>query len=280
MKGFAKILTIFLLLVLALLFYYLANTAVPLSEHLSKYYKESVGKAQPNIPQTLYPTKSSANNTRKPTAPDSLIDKANDLVLKYVSLPFDYGYGSGMIPLTIATLLSDGPILELGMGKFSTPLLHSIGADQARQVVSLETDMQWMNKFGAYNLTKYHKIYHHENFDFLANYHSNQTWGMVLVDHIYGKLRPLHIIKFANLSKIVVAHDSETRSESDYEYEHRNVSGHFKYRCKYSIFDSPQKNRYISTTILSNFVDLTALGNLFERIFTEYGHVACDDSMK
>lgn len=281
MKGFAKVIAIFLLLGLTVLYYYGAR---PLNEHIYKYLKPNVSQTKPipiksNPIQLNFPTTRRQNVTTL-SASESSIEKVNDLVMKYVTLPLDYGYGSGMIPLTIATLLSDGPILELGMGKFSTPLLHLIGTDQARQVVSLETDKEWMQKFAGYNSTQYHKIYYHSNFDSLSQYETNITWGMVLVDHIYGNRRPLHLIRFANLSKIVVAHDSEKRNEFEYQYERLDVAGHFKYRCKYSIYNSPQKNSYISTTIFSNFIELEPLGNLFKEIYTDYGHVACDDSMK
>ena len=209
-----------------------------------------------------------------------MIDKPNDVVLKYVPLPFDYRYGSNLIPLTVAALLSEGPLLELGMGKFSTPLLHMIGVDHEREVVSLETDLQWMLKFAAYNLTQFHKIYHFANIGLMSKFGLNQAWGMVLVDHIHAGLRPLDIIQFANLSQIVVAHDSEKREEGVYQYEKHNVSSYFKYKCKYSIYDSTQKTYYVSTSIFSNFIDLAILDELFKNIFTEYGHVACDYGMK
>ena len=39
----------------------------------------------------------------------------NDVVLKYVNLPYDYKYGSNSIPLAICALISNGDFLELGM---------------------------------------------------------------------------------------------------------------------------------------------------------------------
>lgn len=35
--------------------------------------------------------------------------------------------GSAAIPITVASLLTTGDILELGMGTYSTPTLHKIG---------------------------------------------------------------------------------------------------------------------------------------------------------
>ena len=46
---------------------------------------------------------------------NKILEKPNDAILKYVNLPYDYKYGSNSIPLTVAALVSDGDLLELGM---------------------------------------------------------------------------------------------------------------------------------------------------------------------
>lgn len=209
----------------------------------------------------------------------SLLKSPNDVVLRYVPLPYDYRYGSNAIPLTVAALIADGPILELGMGKFSTPLLHMIGADQGRQVISVETNHDWMLKFVAYNSTKYHKIYHLKNMEAMSRFGLNLKWGMVLTDHVDAAQRPLDIINFSKRSKVIVAHDTERPAEKGYEFEKNNVGSYFKYKCKYSFFDSHNKTYYTSTSIFSNEVDLSFLEDLFSKVTTEYGHVACDYNM-
>ena len=65
-------------------------------------------------------------------------------------MPQDSYYGSNSIPLTAAALLTDGDLLELGMGLFSTPLLHEIAADSDRNLVSIDTDPNWLKKFITY----------------------------------------------------------------------------------------------------------------------------------
>ena len=165
----------------------------------------------------------------------NLVDKASEYVLRYVTLPLDYKYGSNSIPLAVATLLTTGDILELGMGTFSTPLLHNIGADLNRQVVSIDTDLNWLNKFIFYNNTSTHTIYNMAGNE-MNQFGLDKNWGLVLVDHIDQNARSLNVLNFSKLSQIVVVHDTEKSSESFYGYEKNKIRDAFKYACKYSIY--------------------------------------------
>ena len=92
---------------------------------------------------------------------NSLFQFPNEYIYAYVNLPLDYYFGSNLIPLALATLITPpGDFLELGMGLFSTPLLHKIAHHQKRNLVSIDTDLKWMTKFIIYNFTQEHKIYH------------------------------------------------------------------------------------------------------------------------
>lgn len=62
-----------------------------------------------------------------PIDKETLLENANDLVYRYVSLPLDFGMGSGAIPLAVCGMITNGDILELGMGLYSTNVLHKIG---------------------------------------------------------------------------------------------------------------------------------------------------------
>jgi hypothetical protein len=203
-----------------------------------------------------------------------------DWLYAYVNLPLDFKHGSNLIPLTMATLVTSGDMLELGMGLFSTPLLHKISFDFNRQLVSVDTHLDWMRKFAFYNQTQAHKLYHLPNEKLLSEFGLKKRWGMVLVDHIYAEIRPTNVIKFANLSSIVVAHDTEKANEGFYKYEQAEIRKHFKYVCKFSLYQSANKNSYISTTMLSNFIDLVrVLKPLFDNVRTEYGHESCNENL-
>ena len=106
-------------------------------------------------------------------------------------------------------------------------------------------------------------------------YGLDKKWGLVLIDHLLGEKRYLNIIKFAQMANIVVAHDAEKNNDKYYKYEQMKVREHFKYACKYSIYDET-KSVYISTLILSNFIDVSQLKAILDQIETDYGHVTCD----
>jgi len=223
-------------------------------------------------------SKESTSEQRVEQVFSDILSKPYDFLFKYVNLPLDFRYGSNSIPLALSTLLTTGDILELGMGMFSTPLLHKIAADHNRKFVSVDTEFGWIQKFVSYNLTSMHRVYQITTQQ-LNTFGMEQKWGMVLVDHLSGATRFQNIINFANSSQIVVAHDAERQSDSFYLYEAKNVRSYFKYACKFSIYDQ-SKSYYISTLILSNSFDVSRMKKIFDSISTDFGHVSCDLNMK
>ena len=212
----------------------------------------------------------------------SIISNPNDYVYSYVNLPLSFDYGSNAIPLTLAALIApSGSFLELGMGLFSTPLLHKIANDRGLDLVSVDTDFNWMKKFTFYNSTRYHKIYFMRSPNELMSYGTDRNWSLVLVDHIYGDKRPQNVIDFAQKAQIVVAHDTEKSSEPGYLYEKRRMRDYFKHVCKFSLYiTGANRLTYISTTLMSNYIDLSGLLKpALDTVLTDYGHVSCDVSL-
>lgn len=206
---------------------------------------------------------------------EDLLKNAQKNVYKYIVLPLDFRYGSNAIPLAVAALSARGDLLELGMGMFSTPLLHKIAIDQNRLLVSVDTELGWVQKFTGYNSTQHHRIYHLGDPNKMHSFGLDKKWGMVLVDHLSGETRYQDVINFANISQMVVVHDAERVSESYYNYERNKIRNYFSYTCKYSLYDQTKSN-YISTLLLSNFVNMDKFKSIFQQIPTDYGHVACD----
>ena len=84
------------------------------------------------------------------------------------------------IPLLIKAMEhTTGPVLELGMGYNSTPLLSMMCRDQGRTLLSLEGDKAWADKFSDY-ASDSHTITVVDNWD---NISIDRSWGLVLVDH-------------------------------------------------------------------------------------------------
>ena len=163
---------------------------------------------------------------------------------------------------------------KLKQGSFSTPLLHRVGIDIQKTVVSIDTQLDWVKKFQFYNLTANHQVLFMSPAK-MDEYGLDKKWGLVLVDHLVGEKRYDNMIKFAKIANIVIGHDAEKRNEYYYKYETMKVRDSFKYVCKYSIYDET-KNTYISTLILSNFIELSLLKPIFDKVNTDYGQVSCD----
>ena len=66
----------------------------------------------------------------------------------YSSLNPDHGeFGTHTRLLWAAAKASQGDILEMGTGAFSTPMLHNLTGSAGRSLVSAETDSAWLSKF-------------------------------------------------------------------------------------------------------------------------------------
>ncbi len=73
------------------------------------------------------------------------------LVVPFSSVRADMDmYGTHMACLIAAVINTTGPVLELGSGHYSTPLLHVLCSPHdgkpARLLVSTETELNWLNK--------------------------------------------------------------------------------------------------------------------------------------
>ena len=213
---------------------------------------------------------------RNKNAKPSLKSSPNEYILAYVNLPLDYYNGSSSIPLTLAALSSPpGDFLEVGMSLFSTPLLHKIAKDQNRNLVSIDTDLELINKFVLYNMTKSHKLYNiSDDLNALTNYSRKRDWALVFIDQSRIMQRPQSkIALFAQKAQIVVLHDNEKQSSKITEY--------FSYVCTFTLFRPPEDSSNVSTSLMSNFIDLKAiLTPVFQKVITEYGQfTACDRSL-
>ena len=66
----------------------------------------------------------------------------------YALLNPDQGeFGTHARLLWAAAKATQGDILEMGTGAFSTPMLHNLTASADRGLVSAETDSAWLSKF-------------------------------------------------------------------------------------------------------------------------------------
>jgi hypothetical protein len=148
--------------------------------------------------------------------------------------------------LLVAMERTQGGVLELGAGVFSTPVLHWLCEKQKRNLLTIENDRKWFNFTRQYLRTKYHKFIYVKSWDDAAP-HINKEWDVVLVDHSPSGRRVHEIKLLANLAKYIVVHDSEPWKEKAYHYS--QIYPLFKYRFDFDLADH-------ATVVLSNFFPL------------------------
>lgn len=154
------------------------------------------------------------------------------------------------IPVLIKALEhTSGPVLELGIGISSTPLLHMLCEDQDRLLISYENDPQFVEMFKKYR-SRTHEINLIENWNDLKL--DDLKWGVAFVDHKPDDRRAIEVEKLAWQADVIVIHDSETDKNDLYHYD--KIYNLFRYR-----FDYTKTN--VHTTVLSNRYDLNQLYN-------------------
>lgn len=145
------------------------------------------------------------------------------------------------MPMVIkAVQMTDGSVMELGAGLFSTPLLHWLCAESRRKLVSYE-DVEEYYKFSKTFQSKNHSIRLVTNWgDIKVQGH----WSVILIDHI-TKRRAIDAIRWKDNADYIILHDSEGDV-----YNYDGVYPYFKYVYHWK-FLKPW------TTVVSNFKDLT-----------------------
>jgi hypothetical protein len=158
-------------------------------------------------------------------------------------MEIDIAWGSHLPVLIKVLSLTDGDVLELGTGLYSTPFLHW-ACFQKRKLVSYDNNPDFLHLIKN-STGELHGMHLAENWDSI---NIEKPWDVVLVDHLPRGRRIEEIKRLAHWAKYVVIHDSQGRRDCDFHYS--TIYHLFKYRY---IYDRVLPH----TTILSNFVDLT-----------------------
>jgi len=163
---------------------------------------------------------------------------------KPISVPAYGPHWATHLPILAKVLAaSNGPVLELGIGIFSTPLLHSWCDAEKRFLDSYENDERWTHRHEHW-MTPLHHITYVKNWDDVPI--EKRHWGVVFVDHS-GHRREVDAIRAAQYADYVVLHDTNGRYDPEYHYS--KAYPYFKYKY---IFDKI----YPHTTVVSNFYDV------------------------
>lgn len=135
------------------------------------------------------------------------------------------------IPILLVCLRhTTGPVLELGSGWFSTPVLSTFAT--GRLVRTVETNPEWHSRITQ--ISTYQPITSHRHqVVFVPDYNDapmdDHDWSIVFLDHEPPPRRGVDAARLRERIQLIIGHDSE---HPDYGYD--PVFEQFKYRFTYS----------------------------------------------
>jgi hypothetical protein len=165
----------------------------------------------------------------------------------YLSYPVDLTYGSHVIPFLASLWVTDGAILELGSGWYSTPVAHRISDVHNRSVLTADSTYTWLNHFLFLSSSK-HSLYlvgdtnqkvatanGKPALEVVRSWksigHQQKHWGFIFVDHAPSGQRVVDLERLRQQGDLFLIHDTESANEIFYKVA--NVLGTFKYRTTF-----------------------------------------------
>lgn len=118
-----------------------------------------------------------------------------------------------------------GPVLELGAGSFSTPLLHAICQATGRRLLTLDGDSNWAARFTEFR-SETHRVEVASDWDAAI---PDDVWAVVFVDHAPAGRRVHEIDRLREACELMVVHDTE-----DARYGYEEVFAKFAFRVDYT----------------------------------------------
>ena len=152
-------------------------------------------------------------------------------------------YSSHIPVLLEAIRMTEGAVLEMGIGYFSTSILHWLCAPLGRMVVSLENNKQMYDLLPSFKdpLHEVNLINSWEKADI------EWPWGWAVIEHEPGKRRKIDAARLAQHARLILLHD--TSPEQDRVFQYGEVWPLFKYVLHYH-------DLFPGTSLLSNFIKL------------------------
>lgn len=152
-------------------------------------------------------------------------------------------------PMLIKTVqMTEGPVIELGTGMFSTPLLHWLMFGSGRKLISCESYPHYLD-FAKKFENKDHEVRFVK--DWATEKFDDGHYSVVFIDHSIAKrahTRGDDAARFKDIADFVVLHDAGPNSHAKYGYD--KIYPLFKYRHDWT-------GNKVNTTVLSNFIDVT-----------------------
>lgn len=141
-------------------------------------------------------------------------------------------YGTHYVPLAAAVARTTGPVLELGMGDHSTPLLHLLCVN--RLLVSADSNARWMSRYDAFR-SPTHQLHAVDHWDRWGLIEEHQ-WSVCFVDCSPTPQRVDLLERLKGRAHYIVVHDTDPDVESAQVFAFEEALNRFRYRSDYRVF--------------------------------------------
>ena len=160
-----------------------------------------------------------------------------------ITIDYNIGWSTHMPVLIRLFSLTDGPIMEVGSGVYSTPLLHWLCYPTGRLLITYESDKNFIKLAEQYRSDN-HIIQHVEDY---LQINVSEHYSIIFIDH-WGHHRGKTAVHLKNCADYIVLHDTNVIRRNSYQL----LPGAFKYYRDYTL------NRPW-TGVASNFKPVDAL---------------------
>lgn len=136
---------------------------------------------------------------------------------------------------------SQGNVVEMGAGPFSTPLLHWVTKEMGRSLITYES-IPLYYEFARQFRSKLHRIVMVSNWN---DVETKKHRGVVFIDHDPEVRRGIDALRFKDSADYIVMHDTQSK-----HYNYDQVWPNFKYEYTW-------KKCRPWVSVVSNFKDLS-----------------------
>lgn len=116
-------------------------------------------------------------------------------------------YGTHQRMLVKHLMRTTGPVVELGAGYYSTPILHEITQWQGRHLTTVDNNADWLNRFREFE-NDMHTLRLLQSWD---QFGVEGKYGLAFVDHADPPSHPrwLQVLKLIPAAEVIIIHDTE-----------------------------------------------------------------------
>ncbi len=157
---------------------------------------------------------------------------------------YNPGWASHLPVLIKVLQISEGPVLELGSGPFSTPIMHWLCLEAKRRLVTYENDPEYFEMNKSFSSGQ-HEVKFIEDWDKIPI--ETEHWGVAFVDHKPSERRKIEIARLSKIADYIVVHNTEKQQDSEYGFI-KETYPLFKYCYNYQ-----RQKPY--TSVFSNFIE-------------------------